>query len=160
MKYIYVLKGCGYGNSIKSALDSALSSIGLENANIIEISSIIPEGVEGIKEIEKYKLKKYGNKIYALVSYKVDREKAVAGLGILYDKKKKKGIILEASGENKEKVLEELREGIKDMLEYRDLNGNLEYYICEGINNSNKKYVCSLVIAVYKEEEWWKYYLS
>ena len=148
------MKGYGFGNSKKSAFDSALRSMGLENANIIEISSIIPEGVEEIVELNKYNLRKYGNKVYAVLAYSVDKRKASAGLGIFYDKTKKRGIILEAHGNKKEEVKFELVKGIKDMLEYRDLQGKLRLFIVEKENNSKKRYVCALVIAIFKEEEW------
>lgn len=152
---INITSGKGIGDTEITAFDAALFDAGINDYNLIILSSIIPPRSEIlIKKLSRGN-HSIGNKLYIVLSknYETRRgKKAYAGLGWRI-REDGSGIFLEEHGENEEELIDKLREGLKSMVKYRDgIFGEPNYKI-EEIECIDKP-VCALVAAVYKDEGW------
>ena len=148
---ILIVSGTGKGKTKLAAFDAALQDAGIANFNLIYLSSIIPAGSKIV--CGKYNSNGYGNKLYVVMSkcFQVVKNKyAWAGLGWVQDKFGR-GVLVEAGGESKRKVKDEIKLTFESMKAYRKI-GKIRMKIvgvkCEG------EPVCALVAAVFKEEGW------
>ncbi|MFX1511985.1 MAG: pyruvoyl-dependent arginine decarboxylase [Promethearchaeota archaeon] len=121
---IFVVKGTGFGSTKKSAFDDALKSAGIENFNLIPLSSVIPPDTE-LEVIEKYpKTIVPGTMqpvVMACVSSNVPDQNISAGVGWRISKENNGGIFVEVSNTEKLEVTKkELELGVKEISEHRN----------------------------------------
>ncbi len=157
---IFVTYGAGRGRTYKSAFDAALWDAGIANYNILELSSVVPNGTDiEIKKInynERNNHAERGFKLYAVLAYKNETmpgKEAWAGVGWIQSKKDKGGLFVEHHGESKEEVEKLIEDSLEDMKKYRKEDfGEIQMKVhgikCEGDE------VCSLVSAVFESEDW------
>jgi arginine decarboxylase len=149
---IKILSSKAEGKTLTSAFDLALAKVGLQNYNLIKISSIIPKDAKVI-EAQEYKNtdKKVGDILHVVISEKVSDVKGqriTCGLGwMLADEG---GVFYEESllDSSKELVEKKLLEGLEDAKKIREWNWidkpkmEIEELVVE-------KNGCVIVIAVY-----------
>jgi len=149
---IKILSSKAEGKTLTSAFDLALAKVGLQNYNLIKISSIIPKDAKVIKA-EKYENpdKKVGDILHVVISEKSSNVKGkiiTCGLGwILADEG---GVFYEEShlDSSKEMVEKKLLEGLEDAKKIRSWRWTDEpkMKIEEHVVEENG---CVIVVAVY-----------
>jgi arginine decarboxylase len=137
---------------LTSAFDLALAKVGLQNYNLIKISSVIPKDAKVI-QVEKYENpnKKVGDVLHVVISEKfsdVKGQRITCGLGwMLADEG---GVFYEESllDSSIEMVEKKLLEGLEDAKKIREWNwiGKPKMKIEE---HAIEKNGCVIVIAVY-----------
>lgn len=153
---IVVSRGTGEGPTPLAAFDSALHSAGVENYNLIRLSSVIPPGA-GIERVQFVSdPDEYGQRLYVVMAEQratVPGEGAYAGLGWVQDAADGKGLFVECEGETYGDVQEEIVATLDSMTTRRGVDyGPVESEIT-GIECSGRP-VAAVVIAVYKSEPW------
>lgn len=148
---IVINKGIGKGKTKKSAFDDALRACGgLHNNNIIPLSSVIPPGSKVVRGKELNL--NHGDRLYVVIAETAKYKGKVAS-GLCWEQESDgRGLLLEYSGETEEEVFDVLKTGMDEMKQRRGFTGKSEYEIVSG--ESEDGYVCSMVVAVYKEEKW------
>jgi len=138
-----------------SAFDRALMDAGIGNYNLIQLSSIIPEGsVISVGKLN-WREREYGYKLYVVLSKQIETDKdreAWAGLGWLTEKSTGKGLFVEHFGSSEEEVVEMIYRSFESMQKYRGEYGEINYKTV-GIKCKDNP-VCALVCAVFKSEGW------
>jgi arginine decarboxylase len=149
---IKILSSKAEGKTLTSAFDLALAKVGLQNYNLIKISSIIPKGAKVIK-LEEYENpdKKVGDILHVVISEKfsnVKGQKITCGLGwMLADEG---GVFYEESLlDSSRKIAEKkLLDGLEDAKKIREWNwiDKPKIEIEEHVVEENG---CVIVVAVY-----------
>jgi arginine decarboxylase len=157
MKKIYLSEGTGKGNTEMLAYCKALKEAGIDNMNIIRLSSVLPHNSIVIKDKPPISFENYGNKLYAVISEIRESRQgktACAGLGYAYHKKKTgHGLMVEISGDNEEKIKKDIRKTLNEFLceNNYDLN-NMEIHT-KSIKCENEP-VCALIAMSFEIEKW------
>ncbi len=151
---IIISSGYGNGKTEIAAFDEALNNAGLSNLNLIYLSSVIPQKahINLKKKSPKYK---HGDKAYVVLAKNISKnnKKISAGLGWVQEKKSGEGLFVEIIGENKAKVIKDIKETLKHMKKLRKKDfGPINYEIKEA--NCKQGYNCVIVIALYQIESW------
>jgi len=153
---IVVSHGTGEGPTPLAAFDKALLAAGVENYNLIRLSSVIPPGAE----IERVRFAsdpdEYGRRLYVVMAEQRATEPgegAYAGLGWVQEPGDGRGLFVECEGTTHADVREEIVLTLGSMTEsrFRDY-GPVESEIT-GIECTGRP-VAAVVIAVYKSEPW------
>jgi len=159
---IQLKKVIGVGNTKLSAFDNALYQAGIENRNLLYLSSVIPVGekVKVLKDDDKVQLNgKWGDKLFVVMANEVAGagEIASASITYAYDSKTKNGLFVEheAVGTNSLKQVEtDNVQAIIDlfatrglMIEGTDVNSITTGTVGEGFK-------CAMVVAVFEEQSW------
>ena len=143
-----------------SAFDRTLCKMGLGNANLIHLSSVVPKDFSVEVTENKHTLDKnhQGDRMY--VVYADNRtstvgDKVAAGLGwVLTDSDGGWGLFVEHVGETEDDVQELINKSLTSMMADRQEYewGNIQSKIIS--TASKKEPVCALVLATYKREDW------
>lgn len=150
-KKILIIKGIGEGSTALSAFDHALCTAGIENFNLVELSSVIPKN--SVIEIkEKFDLSYDVGQIQPVVlSHTASNEKGKeisAGLGwALADEG---GVFIEISGcfgENE--CIGKIESSLKDMIARRSWKWDGKINKCTSTTIVKEKFSSVLVCAVY-----------
>lgn len=159
---IQVKKVIGTGNTKLSAFDNALYHAGIENRNLLYLSSVIPTGekVKVLKDSEKVKLHgKWGDKLFVVMANAVAGAGEIASASIThaFDSKTKNGLFVEheAVGTNSLKQVEQDNiQAIIDLFATRNLKieGTDVQSITTGTVGAGFK--CAMVVAVFEEQSW------
>lgn len=156
---IRVTWGSGEGDTKKAAFDMALWDAGIANYNLIELSSVIPEGSDIVvgKADMNGRSHEHGHKLYVVLSCKYQESaggNAVAGVGWMLTKSDyKKGLFVEITGEDEDKVRDDILKSLGAMASYRpEEYGEPAMKVTS--STCNGRISCSLVAAVYKSEGW------
>ena len=152
---IKITYGVGEGPTELSAFDRALFDAGIANYNLLELSSVIPEGAEIKVGKINWNQKEYGYRLYVVMSRHSEKavgKEAWAGLGWLQDKTGK-GLFVEHVGSSENEIKELVENSLKRMQEYRKEKFGKINYKAAGIKCKGKP-VCAIVSAVYKSEGW------
>ena len=153
---IVVSRGTGEGPTPLAAFDEALLAAGVENYNLIRLSSVIPPGAA----IERARFvsdpDEYGQRLYVVMAEQRASEPgtgAYAGLGWVQEPGDGRGLFVECEGTSHAGVHDEIVSTLDSMTEsrFRDY-GPVESEIT-GIECSRRP-VAAVVIAVYKSEPW------
>ncbi len=152
---ISVTWGTGEGKTKKAAFDRALMDAGIDQYNLITLSSVIPIGTDIVVEKFVADRNEYGHRLYTVLSgfYAENKgDKAVAGLGWTLDEEKK-GIFVEISGNDAKKVTDDIKKTFESMNscreeDYSKIDMKLVEKECKG------DVACAVVVAVYKSEGW------
>lgn len=160
---IFVTSGTGHGKTPLSAFDAALKDAGVNNYNLIYISSIIPKST--VVKIKKYQAKRseYGNRLYVVRAEIRSRESGKyigAALG-WYQMPDGRGVFVEHEeiGETEEAVksnlAEEVHESLSDLCRIRNFPINKKSIKMKmSIMKVESSAGSVLVLAVYKTEKW------
>ena len=153
---IIITYGVGEGNTEISAFDSALLDAGINNYNLIKLSSVIPpESIVKVKKIN-FNLGKPGERLYVVISERGEKTKgkeAWAGLGWVLGKNNKTGVFVESQASSSKKLENLIEKTLKDLKKNRNLREKKSYKKIIGIKCKNKP-VCAVVCAVFKSEKW------
>lgn len=169
---INIVQGTGSGPDTLSAFDSALTSAGISNFNLIKMSSVIPLKSEIVVSdmcIEWYKNLRseqfIGNRLYVVMSdIRTNRSNVTIGCGLgWYQNVDGSGIFVEhhslSEGDTKKEVYFEVKNRIKQSLEGICQNRDwvVDTYEFKYLINTTyveSKPTSALVVAVYDHEEW------
>lgn len=153
---IKIASGVASGPTPLAAFDAALRDAGVENYNLIPLSSVIPRSA--VLERGQFIAPpgEYGDRLYVVMARHetcVAGEEAWAGLGWTQEEETGRGLFVELHGTSRrcvEGAIESTLDSMKSARSYdygkneREVAG----IVCEGDP------VCALVIAVYGSESW------
>lgn len=154
---IEIVRAIGHGQTTIGAFDNALWNAGVANFNLIRLSSVIPEQCKSVKCVDRYVRKKaHGDKLYCIYASQIGSQVAS---GIAYDRNKADGlgVFVEHEGDNVDIVSERLNKSLDDLFKNRSWESSDRHeYTISGKAENESDIVCSLVIAVVKEEGWYE----
>jgi arginine decarboxylase len=156
---INIASGIGTGPTKLAAFDAALIAAGVANYNLIKLSSVIPSKSKIIIHDNgpiKHVPGRWGDRLYVVMAEKRVNTKGVeawSGIGWVQDKKTQKGLFVEHEGMSKAAVQSDIKKSLKTLMSNRGVDfGPINMQIigkkCSG------SAICSLVVAVYKPEDW------
>jgi arginine decarboxylase len=153
---IVVSRGTGEGPTPLAAFDKALLAAGVENYNLIRLSSVIPVGCAIQRGRFASDPDEYGQRLYVVMAEQRAHEPgtgAYAGLGWVQEPGDGRGLFVECEGTSHTDVNDEIVATLDSMTEsrYRDY-GPVESEIT-GIECTGRP-VAAVVVAVYKSEPW------
>jgi len=153
---IAITSGTGEGCTAVAAFDAALLRAGVENYNLIPLSSIIPPGSTIERATFVTPADEYGHRLYVVMA-RDDAEtpgaEAWAGVGWTQEPENGRGLFVELHGDSQAIVREGLDATLKSMQTsrgrtYGPIHRELAGITCRG------QAVCAVVIAVYQSEGW------
>jgi arginine decarboxylase len=153
---IRIASAVGRGPTPLAAFDAALRNAGIENYNLIALSSVIPPGAVLIRSRFCSSPGEYGHRLYIVMArHGATRlgEEAWAGLGWTQEPESGRGLFVELHGSSRREVESAIGSTLDAMKQARPYDyGKNESEIagiaCEG------EPVCALVIATYASEGW------
>jgi len=151
---IVVTHGVGRGPTPLAAFDAALLASGVENYNLITLSSVIPPGAT--IECSPYKSPpaEYGHRLYVVMAQQRatrEGEEAWAGVGWTQDEGDGRGLFVECEGTSEGAVRSDIESTLEAMIASRDLAYGPIRSEVSGIRCCGE-HVCALVLAVYESE--------
>ncbi|MGN2636331.1 pyruvoyl-dependent arginine decarboxylase [Nocardia takedensis] len=147
----------GVGPTAMSAFDAALRELGVGDANLIRLSSVIPPGAALRRGARVAKPIAWGDRLYCVYAaqHVADRGRtAAAGIGwTLRDDDSGAGLFVEHEGESLEEVDGLIRSSLADMTAHRPaefgpVGTELAQVRCTG------EPACALVLAAYDTAGW------
>ena len=154
---IYITEGVGSGRTEKSAFDAALFNAGVANYNILELSSVIPDGSKiVVGKIDRNAVGEHGYKLYAVLAHataNLEGEEAWAGIGWVQEDKDGGGLFVEHHGSSEEEVNKLIQHSLEDMKKYRHQKYGEIHKKVIGIKSDGKP-ACALVCAFYQGQSW------
>ncbi len=153
---IRIASAVARGPTPLGAFDAALRNAGIENYNLIALSSVIPPG----SVLERVPIStppsEYGHRLYVVVARHDATqvgEEAWAGLGWTQESEGGRGLFVELHGSSKRAVETAIDSTLESMKQARPYDygkneSQITGIVCEGDP------VCALVIAVYSSEGW------
>jgi arginine decarboxylase len=153
---ITIAAGAGEGPTAIAAFDAALHKAGVENYNLIPLSSIIPPGSSIERATFVTPVDEYGHRLYVVMARcdeHVDGVEAWAGVGWAQEPESGRGLFVELCATSKTGVETAIEATLGSMMSSRGhIYGPIQYEVagamCQG------KPVCALVVAVYRSEGW------
>ena len=153
---IMIARGTGEGPTAVAAFDAALRTAGVENYNLILLSSIIPPGSTIERATFVTPVDAYGHRLYVVMARCDEHSsgsEAWAGLGWTQEPESGRGLFVELCGTSKTTVEAAIEATLASMMSSRGhIYGPIQYesagVMCHG------KPVCALVVAVYQSEGW------
>lgn len=153
---IKISSGVASGPTALSAFDAALRNAGIENYNLIPLSSVIPTGAAVERTAFVASPAEYGHRLYVVMARHeacLPGEEAWAGLGWTQEPETGRGLFVELHGSSRRIVEHAIESTLDSMRQYRDYEygkneSEIAGIVCEGDP------VCALVIAVYESEPW------
>jgi len=153
---ITVTSGVGSGPTPLAAFDAALRSAGVENYNLIPLSSVIPPGAVLEQARPEQRPSEYGQRLYVVLSREEASdvgEEAWAGLGWTQEPESGRGLFVELHGSSRRSVSAAIESTLDAMKAGRDYDyGKNESVIVGGVCEGEP--LCALVIAVYQAAAW------
>jgi len=150
---IHVSAGIGRGGTPKSAFDAALMQAGVENYNLLHLSSIIP--ARATVEVRKPRFAHggHGTRLYCVLSYRIGSrgETVWAGLGWAQIRDGS-GIFIEHDAGSRHTLESLIRTSLAEMKKRRGWRAKDQRRIVGGKCLSG--YLCALVVATYAIESW------
>ncbi len=160
---IYLTTGVGYGKTPISAFDGALRDAGVDNFNLLTLSSVVPPGAEVVFEKYKPEGDQWGNKLFCVMAEIRTRESGQyigAALG-WYQLEDGRGVFVEhmEKGETREAVeanlTEEINQSLTDMCHSRNIAFEKDRLRMKmSITRVEDSSASVLVVAAYKSENW------
>jgi arginine decarboxylase len=148
MDEISVVWGSASGRTELGAYDRALYAAGLNDYNLLRLSSMIPPGVEVVERGVANSPWKTGDIVSVIESKKISRGSGVAGLGWLSPEAEEGGVFMECSDENEKGCVEEILTGLEEARDTREwTQGDTEYKVVEG--EEGGEFSAAVVLAVY-----------
>ena len=153
---IVIRAGTGEGPTAVAAFDAALRSAGVENYNLIPLSSIIPPGSTIERATFVTPSDEYGHRLFVVMA-RCDTQThgsvAWAGVGWTQEPESGRGLFVEMHGDSKAGVREAIETTLRAMMasrgrRYGPIHCEITGIACRGTP------VCAVVIAVYQSEGW------
>lgn len=147
----------GTGSTAKAAFNAALTALGVNGANLIHLSSVIPPRAT-VQRVERVRKQiPWGDRLYCVYAahYASDAGKrAAAGLGwILPDDGSGAGLFVEHVAETAKEVEQLIRSSLADMVRDRpETFGPVQF--CTSEVRSEGTPTCALVLAAYSTTPW------
>lgn len=157
---IYVSSGVGTGETTLSAFDHALALSGVNNFNLLRLSSVIPPNAEIVVldgEKPQFEGSTWGDKLYAVYAeMRVDTpgQEAWAGVGWVQFGDDNRGLFVEHEGHDEQSVRSDIEKTLKGLLKNRNNTSSPEIKMCVVGAKCQDQPVCALVVAAYKAESW------
>jgi arginine decarboxylase len=153
---ITITAGTGEGPTAIAAFDAALRVAGVENYNLIPLSSIIPPGSTLTRTTFVTPSDEYGHRLYVVMARceeHIDGHAAWAGVGWVQEPEDGRGLFVELHGDSEICVQDAIDATLMSMMAsrgrtYGPIQREVAGCICRG------KPVCALVIAVYQSQGW------
>jgi arginine decarboxylase len=153
---IVITAGTGEGPTAVAAFDAALLRAGVENYNLIPLSSIIPPGSTIERATFVTPIDEYGHRLYVVMArcdVQTAGTEAWAGVGWTQEPESGRGLFVELHGSSKAVVHEAIHETLKSMQAsrhhlYGPIHSEITGIMCR------EKPVCAVVIAVYQSDGW------
>lgn len=155
---IVVSRGTGEGPTPLAAFDAALLAAGVENYNLIRLSSVIPPGAGIVRRRHVSNPDEYGQRLYVVMAEQraaVPGEGAYAGVGWVQEPGNGRGLFVECEGPTHADVHDEIVATLDSMTasrgrayDYGPVDSEIAGIECSG------RPVAAVVIAVYKSEPW------
>jgi len=153
---IKITSGVGSGPTALGAFDAALRNAGIENYNLIPLSSVIPPGAEILRVRPTVRSSEYGHRLYVVMARhdaSEPGEEAWAGLGWTQEPESGRGLFVELHGSSRLSVHGAIESTLDAMKAARDYDyAKNESLIVGGICEG--KPLCAVAIAVYTSEPW------
>ena len=153
---ITITSGTGEGPTAIAAFDAALRVAGVENYNLILLSSIIPPGSTLTRTTFVTPIDEYGHRLYVVMARcdaHINGHAAWAGVGWAQEPEDGRGLFVELHGDSETSVQAAIDATLTSMMAsrgrtYGPIHCELAGSVCRG------KPVCALVIAVYQSHGW------
>jgi arginine decarboxylase len=153
---IVVSHGTGQGPTPLAAFDLALLAAGVENYNLIPLSSVIPPGADVERAHYVSDRDEYGQRLFVVMAQQRATEPghgAYAGLGWAQEPGDGRGLFVECEGESHADVHDEIVATLDSMIGSRGRDYGPVQSEVTGIECSGRP-VAAVVVAVYKCEGW------
>ncbi len=151
---IEIISATGEGPTTLAAFHSALAKAGIENMNLITLSSVIPASAKITTVKKTGRQFKYGNRLYVVMSRNSTQtlmEHVYSGVG-WYQRPDGSGYFVEHHGDSEESVREKIDLSLNHIQHMRNENYPIHREIIGTV--CKKTPVCSLVVAIYEDEDW------
>ena len=153
---ITITSAVGTGPTELGAFDAALRNAGIENYNLIALSSVIPPG--SALEIGRFRTEpaEYGQRLYVVIArHETSRvgEEAWAGLGWTQERDTGRGLFVELHGTDRRGVERDIDSTLDAMKAARPYEYAKNERELAGIRCESQP-VCALVVATYLSEPW------
>jgi arginine decarboxylase len=153
---IKIASAVGSGPTPLAAFDAALRNAGIENYNLIPLSSVIPPAATLERARFSARPREYGQRLYVVMARHESSqagEEAWAGLGWTQEPGSGRGLFVELHGSSRrsvERAIEATLDAMKAARPHAFGKNESEIagVVCEGDP------VCALAIAVYASEPW------
>jgi arginine decarboxylase len=153
---IKITSAVASGPTALGAFDAALQKAGIENYNLIPLSSVIPPGATLERGRFRSRSSEYGHRLYVVIARHDSAqvgEEAWAGLGWTQEPESGRGLFVELHGTSRrsvevaiESTLDSMKQGRP--YEYGKNEREVAGIVCDGDP------VCAVVVAVYTSEPW------
>jgi arginine decarboxylase len=152
---IEILKASGHARTPLAAFDIALSKIGLHDANLITLSSVIPAATTVVRRASTAHKHAIGDRLYCVLACHMTPPRHPAAAGLAWCQSEDgSGVFIESHGASDDEVADELEVGLADMLKCRPERAweQPEFEIAtEGPSDCATSVV---TVAVYDSEDW------
>jgi arginine decarboxylase len=152
---IEILTAIGAARTTLASFDVALSKVGLHEANLITLSSVMPASATIARRPYTEHQYAIGDRLFCVLSCQSSPpwQPAVAGLAWCQSEDGS-GIFLEGHGTSEDEVYKELEFGLIDMLACRPTRrwGPFQFEIASA--SPADCATCAIVMAVYDSEDW------
>ena len=153
---IIMTSGTAEGPTAVAAFDAALRRAGVENYNLIPLSSIIPPNCTIERATFVTPDDEYGYRLYVVMARSdttISGQEAWAGVGWTQEPETGRGLFVELHETSKHAVEEAIETTLVSMMAsrrrvYMPIQSEVAGIVCHG------KPVCAVVIAVYQSEGW------
>ena len=157
---ISVMGGVGSAPTKLAAFDAALLAVGIENFNLIRLSSVIPPGSQ-IVVLDKpvQPVGEWGDRLYVVAAdWRSDRpgDQAWAGIGWIQDRTGGHGLFVEHEGNSEEQVRRDISCSLEALRRGRGSVGRKlgpPQMVACGVTCIDEP-VCAVVVAVFLAEPW------
>ena len=153
---IKIASAVGHGPTELGAFDAALRDAGVENYNLIPLSSVIPTGGMLERTPMASLSTEYGHRLYVVMArHQTSQvgEEVWAGLGWTQEPDSGRGLFVELHGSSKREVESSIETTLDSMKEPRPYDYGKNESEIVGVRCESSP-VCALVIAVYASEGW------
>lgn len=153
---IKLASGRGTGPTVLAAFDRALLSCGVQNYNLIHLSSVIPPNTEICKQQHVSLRDEYGHRLYVVMAHRetaTPGDEVWAGLGWVQEPGDGRGLFVEHTGTSEESVRDDINETLHSMMESREETYGPIRCELSGARCVDSP-VSALVIAVYQAQGW------
>ena len=153
---IAIQSGCGEGSTPKSAFDAALHRAGIEDYNLLYLSSVIPAGADVQLGTFRAREHSIGHRLYVVMAHaevQTPGTEMWAGLGWVQDRREGHGVFVEMTAESKEVLERSLVSSLEEMTArrsgaYGPPRCAMERAVCRD------RPTAAIVAAVYGQQEW------
>lgn len=152
---VQVVVGSGRGPTELAAFDAALCEAGIENTNLIRLSSVLPPAAEVLIHDRADHGALWGDRLYVVYADQrtsVFDEEVWAGVGWIQFEDGR-GLFVEHEGDNEILVRSQIHTSLDALCETRGLQSPEHQVLVHGTRCGGEP-VCAVVAAVFESEPW------